>query len=205
MNQSSWDDTLLGVRPSPGPGRGAVSPQSSRDKRRKRSLPGSTVRREGRAISVVADRPAPAAPGLRRDRRRWAWGPGAAALVLWSLAGAGLFTEPVLNPAGWGEFRRFAGAALHPELDGGFLRVVAGSALVVTVDTMIAHLAGVLGRPAWLLLRHDPDWRWPVPGTRTPWYPTMRVFRQPAPGDWDAVMAEVRQALEGSTRQRKVT
>ena len=51
MNQSSWDDTLLGVRPSPGPGRGAVSPQSSRDKRRKRSLPGSTVRREGRAIS----------------------------------------------------------------------------------------------------------------------------------------------------------
>ena len=84
-------------------------------------------------------------------------------------------------------------------------RLVAGSALVVTVDTMIAHLAGVLGRPAWLLLRHDPDWRWPVPGTRTPWYPTMRVFRQPAPGDWDAVMAEVRQALEGTTRQRKVT
>ena len=84
-------------------------------------------------------------------------------------------------------------------------RLVAGSALVVTVDTMIAHLAGVLGRPAWLLLRHDPDWRWPVPGTRTPWYPTTRVFRQPAPGDWDAVMAEVRQALEGTTRQRKVT
>ena len=52
MNQSSWDDTLLGVRPSPGPGRGAVSPQSSQDKRRKRSLPGSTVRREGRAISA---------------------------------------------------------------------------------------------------------------------------------------------------------
>ena len=53
MNQSSRDYTLLDVRPSPGPGRGAVSPQSSRDKRRKRSLPGSTVRREGRAISAV--------------------------------------------------------------------------------------------------------------------------------------------------------
>jgi probable phosphomutase (TIGR03848 family) len=53
MDQSSWDDTLLGVRPSPGPGRGAVSHQSSRDKRRKRSLPGSTVRSEGRAISTV--------------------------------------------------------------------------------------------------------------------------------------------------------
>ena len=51
MNQSSWDHTLQGVRPSPGPGRGAVSPQSSRDKRAKRSLPGSTVRREGSAIS----------------------------------------------------------------------------------------------------------------------------------------------------------
>jgi hypothetical protein len=51
MNQSSWDDTLQGVRPSPEPGRGAVSHQSSRDKRTKRSLPGSTVRREGSAIS----------------------------------------------------------------------------------------------------------------------------------------------------------
>jgi len=53
MNQSSRDHTLLDIRPSPGPGRGAVSCQSSRDKRRKRSLPGSTVRKEGRAISVV--------------------------------------------------------------------------------------------------------------------------------------------------------
>jgi flavin-binding protein dodecin len=52
MNQSSKDDTLQDVRPSPGPGKGAVSRQSSRDKRAKRSLPGSTVRREGRAISV---------------------------------------------------------------------------------------------------------------------------------------------------------
>src|SRR5690242_6544727 len=55
MNQSSWDHTLLGVRPSPGPGRGAVSPQSSQDEQRKRSLPGSTVRKEGRAISNSAD------------------------------------------------------------------------------------------------------------------------------------------------------
>ena len=53
MNQSSRDDTLLGVRPSPGPGRGAVSPQSSGDKHQKRSLPGSTVRREGSAISTA--------------------------------------------------------------------------------------------------------------------------------------------------------
>src|SRR3954452_19106086 len=67
MNQSSKDHTLLDVRPSPGPGRGAVSSQSSRDKRRKRSLPGSTVRREGRAISTAThtiDHPAATA-----DRR----------------------------------------------------------------------------------------------------------------------------------------
>ena len=55
MNQSSRDHTLLDVRPSPGPGRGAVSRQSSRDKRRKRSLPGSTVRKEGSAISGLAN------------------------------------------------------------------------------------------------------------------------------------------------------
>src|SRR5262245_24029337 len=64
MNQSSRDYTLLDVRPSPGPGRGAVSHQSSRDKRTKRSLPGSTVRREGRAISALP-------PVSRRHITRW--------------------------------------------------------------------------------------------------------------------------------------
>lgn len=74
-------------------------------------------------------------------------------------------------------------------------RLAAGSALVVTVDTMIAHLAGVLGRPVWLLAKHDPDWRWPVEGTRTPWYPAMRVWRQPAPGDWAGVIDRAAAAL----------
>jgi hypothetical protein len=62
MNKSSKDDTLQDVRPSPGPGNGAVSRQSSRDKRAKRSLPGSTVRREGRAISELASSPVDTAP-----------------------------------------------------------------------------------------------------------------------------------------------
>ena len=84
-------------------------------------------------------------------------------------------------------------------------RLAAGAALVVTADTMIAHLGGVLGRPVWLLLKHDPDWRWPVPGTRTPWYPSMRVFRQPVPGDWASVVADARLALGGTARQRKIT
>jgi len=84
-------------------------------------------------------------------------------------------------------------------------QLVAGSALVVTVDTMIAHLAGMLGRPVWLLLRHDPDWRWPTKGARTPWYPTMRVFRQSGPGDWAGVIAEVAQALTRAPRPQLAT
>lgn len=73
-------------------------------------------------------------------------------------------------------------------------QLVAGAGLVVTVDTMIAHLAGMLGRPVWLLAKHDPDWRWPTDSARTPWYPTMRVFRQPAPGDWASVIADMTRA-----------
>jgi hypothetical protein len=67
--------------------------------------------------------------------------------------------------------------------------------LVITVDTMVAHLAGALGAPVWLLLHHASDWRWLVAGDRSPWYPTMRLFRQPVPGDWTSVLAEVAERL----------
>lgn len=73
--------------------------------------------------------------------------------------------------------------------------LVAGAALVVTVDTMIAHLAGALGRPTWLLLKAEPDWRWPVAGERSPWYGSMRLFHQPGEGEWAPVLAEVERAL----------
>jgi Flp pilus assembly protein TadD len=67
--------------------------------------------------------------------------------------------------------------------------------LVITVDTSVAHLAGALGLSTWLLNRYDSCWRWGVSGTRTHWYPAMRLFRQPAFGDWSSVVAEVREAL----------
>ncbi|MCM8738508.1 tetratricopeptide repeat protein [Azospirillum sp. A1-3] len=67
--------------------------------------------------------------------------------------------------------------------------------LVISVDTAVAHLAGALGRPVWTLLRHVGDWRWLDHGVRTPWYPTMRLFRQDRPGSWDPVVARVKAAL----------
>jgi len=67
--------------------------------------------------------------------------------------------------------------------------------LVITVDTAVAHLAGALGRPVWLLLPESGDYRWLLGRHDTPWYPTMRLYRQPAANDWDSVVVEVRAAL----------
>jgi Tfp pilus assembly protein PilF len=68
---------------------------------------------------------------------------------------------------------------------------------VIAVDTVTAHLAGALGRPVWLLNRFDSDWRWLREGDRCPWYPTLRQFRQPTPGDWPTVIAAVAARLAG--------
>jgi tetratricopeptide (TPR) repeat protein len=67
--------------------------------------------------------------------------------------------------------------------------------VVITVDTSIAHLAGALGVPVWVLLPTPADWRWLTRRDDSPWYPTMRLFRQPRPGDWTSVIETVRGAL----------
>jgi ADP-heptose:LPS heptosyltransferase len=67
--------------------------------------------------------------------------------------------------------------------------------LIICVDTAVAHLAGALGKPTWLLLAEPAEWRWMLKRNDSPWYPTMRLYRQPRPGDWETVVRDVAAAL----------
>jgi ADP-heptose:LPS heptosyltransferase len=99
------------------------------------------------------------------------------------LVAAGWDGPAMLNPAA--ELRDFADtAALVENLD-----------LVITVDTAVAHLAGALGKPVWILDRFDSCWRWMRERTDSPWYPTVRLFRQKTFGDWGPVIQEIAEAL----------
>jgi hypothetical protein len=73
--------------------------------------------------------------------------------------------------------------------------LIAALDLVISVDTSVAHAAGALGRPVWVLNRFDRCWRWLADRTDSPWYPTMRLFTQATPGVWDDVVAAVAAAL----------
>jgi hypothetical protein len=88
---------------------------------------------------------------------------------------------------------------LGGRLDHGCFRVTAAAVcnldLVITCDTACAHLAGALGRPTWVALAYANDWRWMSDRNDSPWYPTMRLFRQPEPGDWEAVFKQMAQAF----------
>jgi tetratricopeptide (TPR) repeat protein len=75
--------------------------------------------------------------------------------------------------------------------------LVCGLDLVITTDTCIAHLAGAMGKPVWILLPHLADWRWGNTGTTTPWYPTARLYRQVTPGDWSGLLGRVWEGVLG--------
>lgn len=95
---------------------------------------------------------------------------------------------------------------VSPELPLGTLSDTASATmaldLVVTVDTAVAHLAGALGQRVWTLLSAVPDWRWFLGRDDTPWYPTMRLFRQTLPGDWSHPVVQIRAALQELLEQR---
>jgi tetratricopeptide (TPR) repeat protein len=77
--------------------------------------------------------------------------------------------------------------------------LIANMDIVITVDTATAHLAAALGKPTWLLLPYATDWRWIAHRTDSPWHPTMRIFKQPKPFDWQSVVNAVRQSLMQET------
>jgi hypothetical protein len=76
--------------------------------------------------------------------------------------------------------------------------------LVISVDSPATHLAGALGKKTWTLLSHVADWRWMLEGETTPWYPTMRLFRQIRPGDWNGVMERVAKAVSNENENSNV-
>lgn len=137
-------------------------------------------------------------PAYRKDRTR---SPGLAALApLFAVGGV----EFVVLQQGEGRGDLNSGASLPPLLaDPGtqvadFMDSAAlmdGVDLVITSCTAPAHLAGALGRPVWVALQAVPDWRWGLSGEATPWYPTMRLFRQSRRGDWEGVFARMAAAL----------
>jgi len=95
------------------------------------------------------------------------------------------------------------GRDLRPEATGArdfreTAEIIAGLDLVISIDTSVAHLAGSMGAPTWILLPAvDSDWRWLRGRTDSPWYPSARLFRQPTPGDWAGLTNEVKAALAG--------
>ena len=83
--------------------------------------------------------------------------------------------------------------------------LIANLDLVISVDTSVAHLAGAMAKPTWTLLPFAPDWRWMLNRSDSPWYPTMRLFRQPAPGDWHTPLRQITEELSRLAGQNRAT
>jgi hypothetical protein len=81
--------------------------------------------------------------------------------------------------------------------------IIAQLDLVVTIDTSVAHLAGALGAPTWVMLKYSPDWRWFLNRTDSPWYSTIRLFRQQQPGNWCSVVTDVATELKNVISKKK--
>jgi hypothetical protein len=81
--------------------------------------------------------------------------------------------------------------------------LIANLDLVIAVDTAVAHLAGALGRPVWVMSRYDSCWRWLTSRADSPWYPTLRLYRQPQPGAWAPVLARIARDLRALRPQSR--
>ncbi len=166
------------------------------------ALPEREVRRYGARMGAARTRRVGVVwAGGEWDRERWA--PLKMLLPLfgderfewWNLQGGAAAAEA----AGSG-MRELPGLA-----NGGVLGLAATMAnldLVLTVDTLAAHLAGAMGVRTWVMLKHDADWRWMKRREDSPWYPSVRLFRQRVAGDWDGVVAAIRKAMAANWGRR---
>ncbi len=114
------------------------------------------------------------------------------ALAMLKVEGVALYS---LQLGGAGDAERFGGVDISTTDIDALAHRLAELDLVITVDTMVAHLAGALARPAWVMLHADCDWRWPQSGEHSLWYPSLRLFHQPRAGDWESVLIAVRTTL----------
>ncbi|MGI4853303.1 MAG: hypothetical protein ACRYF4_04545 [Janthinobacterium lividum] len=120
-------------------------------------------------------------------------------IEFWNLQG-GPQHDPAGLPGIWNRMRDAAafGDGLLP-----LAAVIANMDLVLTVDTLAAHMAGAMERPAWVMLQHRADWRWMHARGDSPWYPTLRLFRQPRQDDWSALTTQMCEALNQWKNQQQ--
>jgi hypothetical protein len=142
-------------------------------------------------------------PGHSNDRRRSM--PVAALAPILAVPGCD-FVSLQVGPASGDAEKMFGIPDRSAELTdfSATAELIASLDLVITVDTAVAHLAGALGRPVFVLLPFAPDWRWMFLRADSPWYASMTLFRQAAPGDWSAPVAEVAKALSARYSARVI-